>query len=330
MPRITILTETDLRTLVPLDLAAIDCIEAAFAALATGKVVMPPILSMAIADNNGEVDVKTAYVTGTDSFAIKMSPGFYDNPKFGLASTSGLMVLFSAKTGMLQALLLENGYLTDLRTAAAGAIAARHLSRPDARKACIIGAGAQAHLQLKALQLVRQITEAEVWARDTAKAEAAAATMTAELGIPVRATADRKAAVVAADIIVMTTPSADPLVMADWLQPGQHVTAMGSDQDYKGELDPNCLSRADLYVPDRQTQTEELGELRNALAAGTIGAKSQFPELGEIVAGAAPGRRTNTDITICDLTGTGAQDTAIAIFARQLAENAGIGHVIES
>jgi len=132
MSNIKILTEADLRGLVKLDLDVIECVEQAFAALATGDVVMPPILSMAIAPFNGEVDVKTAFVPGIDSFAIKISPGFFDNPKIGLPSTSGLMVLLSARTGMLEALLLDNGYLTDVRTAAAGAVAARHLARADA------------------------------------------------------------------------------------------------------------------------------------------------------------------------------------------------------
>src|SRR5688572_18678408 len=119
MPKIRILTESELRRAVPFDLAAVDCVEAAFAALSGGKVVMTPILSLPVHDFNGEIDVKTAYVPGIDSIAIKMSPGFFDNPKLGLPSTSGLMVLFSARTGQVEALLLDNGYLTDVRTAAA-------------------------------------------------------------------------------------------------------------------------------------------------------------------------------------------------------------------
>ncbi len=330
MPKISILTEADLRALVPLDLAAIDCIEGAFAALAGGKVVMPPILSMPIAEHNGEVDVKTAYVPGLDGFAIKMSPGFFDNPALGLPSTSGLMVLFSAKTGMVQALLLDNGYLTDVRTAAAGAVAARHLARADAARACIIGAGTQARLQLRALLLVRSITAATLWARDLAKAEASASDLTAELDIPVNAMSDRAAAVSAADIIVTTTPSAEPLVMADWLRPGQHVTAMGSDQDHKQELDSAILARADLYVPDSLAQTALMGELRSALASGAVPADAVFPDLGDIVASKAPGRTDATNITVCDLTGTGVQDTAIATLAGQRAEAAGTGAVFES
>lgn len=144
MPEIKILTEAELRDLVKLDLAAVDVVESAFRALATGAVIMPPILSMDIPAANGEVDVKTAYIPGFDGFAIKVSPGFFDNPKLGLPSLNGLMILFSAKTGLVEALLLDNGYLTDIRTAAAGAVAARHLAPEEVHTAGVIGTGMQA------------------------------------------------------------------------------------------------------------------------------------------------------------------------------------------
>lgn len=325
MANIKILTEAELRGVVGLDLEAIDCIEQAFAALATGDVVMPPILSMAIAPFNGEVDVKTAFVPGIDSFAIKISPGFFDNPKIGLPSTSGLMVLFAARTGMLEALLLDNGYLTDVRTAAAGAVAARHLARADASTACILGAGAQGKLQLQALCLVRPIKSATIWARDPDRAMIAAAEMTRELGIEVTAATDIAAAVSAADVVVTTTPASKPILQGEWLRPGQHITAMGSDQDHKNELDPGCFVRAELYVPDRLTQTRTLGELRSAIVAGVVEANADFAELGMIVAGNAKGRPSEDAITIADLTGTGIQDTAIATFAsaRAFVANAG-------
>ena len=160
MADVRILTEADLRRLVPLDLEAVAAVEGAFRALAGGSVVMPPILRLDIADANGEVDVKTAYVPGLDSFAIKVSPGFFDNPKLGLPSVNGLMVVLSTRTGLLEAVLLDNGYLTNVRTAAAGAVAARYLSRDNAATAAIVGAGVQARLQLEALTLVRPIRAA--------------------------------------------------------------------------------------------------------------------------------------------------------------------------
>jgi len=316
---------TFIRNAVKLDLDAVDCIESAFAVLSSGNVVMPPILSMAIEQYNGEVDVKTAYVPGMDSFAIKMSPGFFDNPDLGLPSTSGLMILFSARTGVLQTLLLDNGYLTNVRTAAAGAVAAKHLSRIDAESACIIGAGAQAELQLAALCLVRPLKAASVWGRDAEKAVAAARRMSQELGISVTAVENIQNAISDADIVVTTTPSSTPLVMADWLQPGQHITAMGSDQHQKNELHPQCLTRASLFVPDRCSQSRLLGELHHALSAGYVAEDAVFPELGDIVSGKVSGRESARDITICDLTGTGVQDTAIANFAASRAAAMGAG-----
>ncbi|ORE98939.1 ectoine utilization protein EutC [Aurantimonas sp. 22II-16-19i] len=315
MPQIRILTEAELRQFVTLDVETIDAIEAAFLALATKPVAMPEIMRLDIPEHRGEVDVKTAYVPGLSGFAIKVSPGFFDNPKLGLPSVNGLMMLLSARTGLVEALFLDNGYLTDVRTAAAGAVAARQLAREDASVAAIFGAGVQARLQLQALALVRPIREARIWARDGARAEQVAAGLSAELGLSVTAVAGGRDAVDGADIVVTTTPSETPILMADWLQPGQHVTAMGSDAEHKNEVEPAALARADLYVADSLKQTRRLGELHHAIAAGLIAADAAFPELGAIVAGLAGGRTSREAITIADLTGTGVQDTAIATLA---------------
>ena len=131
MPEITILTEKELRSAIHLDREVVTVVEAGFRALATSSVRMPPILRLDIPEHRGEMDVKTAYVPGIPSFALKVSPGFFDNPKLGLPSLNGLMILFSATTGLVEALLLDNGYLTDIRTAAAGAVAAEQLARKD-------------------------------------------------------------------------------------------------------------------------------------------------------------------------------------------------------
>ncbi|WP_026614840.1 ectoine utilization protein EutC [Ensifer aridi] len=324
MTRMTILTEAELRRIVPLDREAVACVEDAFRALATKTVAMPPILRLDIPEHRGEVDVKTAYVPGLDGFAIKISPGFFDNPKIGLPSTNGMMVLLSSRTGLVQALLLDNGYLTDVRTAAAGAVAAKHLSREDASVAAIFGAGMQAKLQLEALALVRPIREARLWARDAAKAEATAGTLAETLGFPVKAASDPKAAVAGADIIVTTTPSEKPILEADWLQPGQHVTAMGSDAEHKNEVDPQVIARG-TYVADSLKQTRRLGELHHAIAAGLVAPDAEFAELGQVIAGLKAGRTRADEITIADLTGTGIQDTATATlaFARAAAAKAG-------
>lgn len=330
MSRMTILTEADLRRIVSLDLDAVACVENAFRALATLPVAMPPILRLDIPEHRGEVDVKTAYVPGIDGFAIKISPGFFDNPKLGLPSVNGMMVLLSAKTGLIEALLLDNGYLTDIRTAAAGAVAARHLSRADSKVAAIFGAGVQAGLQLEALRLVRPIEEARIWARDAAKAQETAARLRDKLGILVRAEADAAEATAGADIIVTTTPSAEPLIKAGFVSAGQHITAMGSDAEHKNEVAPAILRMADLYVADSAKQTRRLGELHHAIAAGVMAADADVTELGQVIAGDRPGRRSASDITIADLTGTGVQDTAIATLAHDRARTANAGTIFGS
>ncbi|KXF75228.1 ectoine utilization protein EutC [Paramesorhizobium deserti] len=330
MPRMTILTEADLRKIVPLDRDAIACVESAFAALSTKAVAMPPILRLDIPEYRGEVDVKTAYVPGIEGFAIKISPGFFDNPKLGLPSVNGMMVLLSSRTGLVEALLLDNGYLTDVRTAAAGAVAAKHLARPDAAVAAVFGAGVQARLQLEALTLVRPIREARIWARDTDKARKTAADLQARLDIGVKAESDPASAVHDADVIITTTPASEPVLRAEWLEPGQHVTAMGSDAEHKNEIDPAVITRADLYVADRLSQTRLLGELHHAIEKGLVAADAHFDELGDIISGKAVRRPSPQAITLADLTGTGVQDTAIATLARDRAKCAQIGTVFES
>lgn len=330
MSEMKILTEKDLRRIVSLDRDTIACIESAFEVLATKPVAMPAILRLDIPEYRGEVDVKTAYVPGLEGFAVKISPGFFDNYKLGLPSTNGMMVLLSSRTGLVQALMLDNGYLTDIRTAAAGAVAAKYLSRWDSAVAAIFGAGMQARLQLEALTLVRPIREARIWARDPGKAAKAAAEWAAELGIAVTAVSDPAEAVQGADIIVTTTPAETPILKRAWLAPGHHVTAMGSDGEHKNELEPIVVSQAGLYVADSLKQTRRLGELHHAIEAGLVPADAEFAELGQIIAGRKSGRTDPGQITVADLTGTGVQDTAIATLAFDRARAAGAGTTFES
>ena len=316
MADITILTEAELRSQIQLDLDAIECIENAFHALATKSVVMPPIMRLDIIEHNGEIDVKTAYIPGVDSLAIKISPGFFDNPNLGLPSVNGLMVLFSTRTGMVEALLLDNGFLTDVRTAAAGAVASKYLARADSHSAAILGAGVQAGLQLEALTLVRDIESATIWARDFDKAQARAEELSSRLGIPISACEDVASTTADADIIVTTTPSDRALLLPEHVSAGQHITAMGSDGEHKNEIDPVIVAGAQ-YFCDRLSQTRVLGELHHAIEKQLVESTAEFPELGQVISQQARGRENTEEITLCDLTGTGIQDTAIATLAYQ-------------
>lgn len=329
MPDITIVGEAQLRSLVALDLAVVDQVERAFLSLATEPVVMPPVLSLALQERHGEIDVKTAYLPRFDSLAIKISPGFFDNPALGLPSLNGLMLVLSARTGLTEAVLLDNGYLTAVRTAAAGAVAARWLARPDARRAAVIGAGEQARLQLQALLLVRKIEHVAVWARDAERAAAYAADVRSRFDIDCTVAGSVGDALEQADVAITTTPSRTPIVDARHLHRGLHITAMGSDADYKTELAPSVFQAA-RYVCDRLQQVRAIGELAHAVRSGAVPADATFPELGEIVAGRGIGRTDRDDVTVCDLTGTGAQDTAIAVLALERARAAGAGTIFHN
>jgi ornithine cyclodeaminase len=224
-------------------------------------------------------------------------------------------VLFSTRTGMVEALLLDNGYLTDIRTAAAGAVAAKYLARADSRRAAILGAGSQAGLQLEALTLVRDIDSATVWARDFDKARSRARELSTRLGIEVTASADVASATHGADIIVTTTPSTEAILMSEHIVAGQHITAMGSDSEHKIEIDPAIIADKAQYFCDRLSQVRVLGELHHAIEKQLVKPSTEFPELGQVIAQQVSGRQYSDDTTLCDLTGTGIQDTAIATLA---------------
>ncbi|TLX57787.1 ornithine cyclodeaminase family protein [Stutzerimonas nosocomialis] len=327
MATVVLLNESDLRACVGLDHDSLEAVEQAFALLATAAVAMPPILRLDIPEHNGEVDVKTAYLPGIPHFAIKVSPGFFDNPRRGLPSLNGMMMLLSAQTGLLEALLLDNGYLTAVRTAAAGALAAKWLAREDARCVAVLGAGEQARLQLAALRLVRDVREVRIWARDAGRAAAFAAEIE---GLEARVCSSIDEALADADIALTTTPSREPLIEARHLRPGLHITAMGSDAEHKNEIAPAVLAAVDLYVADRLSQTRLLGELHHALEAGCVSDENGFTELGRVIAEEHPGRTSPQQVTLCDLTGTGAQDTAIASFAFARAQALGKGFAFSS
>lgn len=329
-PPILILNETELRACATMNDEALAAVETGFTQLARGNATVPPIMIVDVADQQGEVDVKSAYVHGLDSFAVKIASGFFGNTKLGLPSGSGLMILVSAKTGFPQAVLLDNGYLTHLRTGLAGAIAAKHLAREQVDVLGIIGGGMQGRYQAQALQLVRDFKLAMVYDEDGTALARYVAEMSAELGIDVTAAGDASEVVQNSDVVVTTTPSKSPFLMADWLHPGIHITAMGSDSPEKQELDTAVFLRTDVVACDRLSQCLTHGELHHALDDGIIAAENAASEIGAIAVGAKPGRTNDEEITLCDLTGVGVQDTAIALLAYQKALEKGLGLKIEA
>lgn len=289
--------------------AVIAAVEAGFAALARGEVTIPPVGHLDLPDPPGELHIKYGYRRGDPIFLVKMATGFYENARQGLPSGTGLIVAFSSRTGFAEALLLDEGLLTDHRTAAAGAVAAKYLAPRDVECVGIIGAGVQARLQLDYLRHVTACRRALVWARDPVKArqvrvegfEIDVAATTVELARRCR-------------LIVTTTPSRAALLACDDVLPGTHITAMGSDSPGKQELDAALVERADVLVVDSLEQCLAFGELAHAIKRWPD-IKARCVTLGDVVLDPRRGRTRADQVTIADLTGVAIQDIAIANLA---------------
>jgi len=324
-----VLTSSEIKKCVQLNGQLIPIIEDAFKSLALGKTTMPPILRLDIEKYHGESDVKAAYIDGLDSYAIKVASGFFNNPNLGLPSSNGLMILLDSKTGVLKSVLLDKGYLTDVRTAIAGAIAAKHLSNPESSNVGIIGAGIQAKMQLEALLLVRNIKTAYIWSRDSKKTNKFVQNIKDKINIKIIACESPEQTVNLSEILITCTPSKSPIIKSEWLKKGLHITAMGSDAEMKNELDPKIIKDCDYYIPDSQSQTSILGELNHAIKAGLVSAEKKYNELGSVIINSNLGRRNINDVTVADLTGTGVQDTAIARHTYKISADKGFGKMIE-
>ena len=324
-----VLNSSEIKKCVQLNGQLIPIIEDAFKSLALGKTTMPPILRLDIEKYHGESDVKAAYIDGLDSYAIKVASGFFNNPNLGLPSSNGLMILLDSKTGALKSILLDKGYLTDVRTAIAGAIAAKHLSNPESSNVGIIGAGIQAKMQLEALLLVRNIKTAYIWSRDSKKTNKFVQNIKDKINIKIIACETPEQTVNLSEILITCTPSKSPIIKSEWLKKGLHITAMGSDAEMKNELDPKIIKDCDYYIPDSQSQTSILGELNHAIKAGLVSAEKKYNELGSVIINSNLGRRNINDVTVADLTGTGVQDTAIARHTYKISADKGFGKMIE-
>ncbi len=283
-------------------------IEAGFKAYSEGKVVVPPVGEMIL--ERGEVHIKYGHILGDPYYVIKVASGFYHNAELGLSSGNGMMLLFSQQSGVPECILLDEGHLTNVRTAVAGAIVARHLAPSNVRQIGILGAGTQGRMQLSWLKSVLQCRRAMVWGRDEEELEHYREDMEAE-GFIVATTQDPSRLAAECELLVCTTPSKTPLLHARDIRKGTHITAMGSDTPDKQELDPEILQRADLVIADSIPQCMERGEIFRALQAGKL-EKDRVKELGQVIAGTTQGRVSQDQITVADLTGVAVQDIKIA------------------
>ena len=288
----------------------LEVIEEGFVAYSQGKAVVPPVGELLFEDPPGDVHIKYGYIKGEKYYVIKIASGFYENYKYNLPSNQGMMLLFSQKTGIPEALLLDEGYLTDVRTGIAGAIAAKYLAPKDVSCIGMVGSGIQARFQLLSLDAVIDTKDVIAWSRNEKHLEKYKKDMEA-LGYRVKTTL-KVSDVAQCPLIVTVTPSTKPLLKKEDIRKGTHITAVGSDTPEKNELDPEILGMADIVVADSISQCLERGEIHHAIEKGVI-SKDEILELGNVIA-SKKGRSSEEQITVADLTGVAVQDLQIAKF----------------
>ncbi len=262
-------------------------------------------------DDGGDVHVKSAAMSHYLYFVVKVAASLPNAAELGRPTANGAVLVFSARSGELVASLADRGRLTDLRTAAAGAIATDLLAVAGPLTVGIVGTGVQARLQAEALAALRPITRLRLWGRRQDAARALASELAAALpGALVESVSSLQGVVEESQAVITATSSHEPLIRGRWLHPGQHLTALGADDYSKAELDDACFARADLIVVDSRDQNQTLGELGRLVQAGRPAAVAA--ELGDVLDGRHPGRSNPSQITVAKLTGIGVQDLAAA------------------
>ena len=297
----------EIKTVLPkVDL--ISDIETGFASYSRGEVVVPPVGEMHFESPPGDVHIKYGYINNDEIYVIKIASGFFQNTDMGLPNGNGMMLVFNQKTGQPIAILQDEAYLTDVRTAVAGAICAKYISPKKVDGIGIVGTGVQAKMQLEYLKDIIDCRKAIVWGRSEASLQKYLADMKdSEFDITITQNIDN--VIDGCQLIVTCTPAETPLI--NRVNPGTHITAMGSDTLSKQELDSSILLEADLVVADSKSQCEIRGEIHQAIKSDRF-SMDTVVELGEIINGDKEGRTSEKQITVADLTGVAVQDIQIS------------------
>jgi len=293
----------------------IPLIEKGFVSYSLGNVIVPPVAELIFDTPPGETHIKYGYIKKDDFFVVKIASGFYDNPKLGIKSSQGLMLLFSQKTGELAAILLDEGYLTDTRTAIASMITLKYLAPKKVKCIGIIGTGTQARLQLAYLHQVSNCKNIMIWGRKKNSCLAfqkdfERSSFKIKIADSITDLAQN------CSIIITTTPSSIPLLKFEDISKGTHITAIGSDTSNKIELSTDIIKNADLVVSDSISQSYSRGEIFQARKTNSL-EENKLIELGTLIQHPKKGRINEEQITVADLTGVAVQDIKIAtsIFA---------------
>ena len=305
----TVLKLDEIKNLIDIP-KVIQDIEEGFVLYSQNKAVIPPVGELQFKEPPGDTHIKYGYLLDDDYYVIKIASGFFESPASNRYTSNGLMLLFRKGTGELVCVLHDECYLTNVRTAAAGAVCAKYLAPKDVECIGIIGAGTQGRMQLEYLAHVTPCKEVMVWDINQSALDDYKKDME-PLGYRVQTMLSTEDICAHCNLIVTATPSKSPLLSAGNIRKGTHITAMGADTPEKIELDPRILQKADIVVADSISQCLLRGEIHHALAAGVL-QKERIVELGSVIINPQLRRRSEEQITIADLTGVAVQDIQIA------------------
>lgn len=322
-PETLIVTGAEVARLLPLR-ACVDAVEAAFRNFGLGLIDSP--VTAAVHSATGTFHIKAGIIRLGERgyFAAKMNGNFPGNPATtGLPTIQGLLLLSDADDGRVLA-VMDSAAITALRTAAATAVAARYLARPDSSVLAVFGCGVQGRVQLRALATVHPIQRVVACDVDFERAADYAREMSASMSIPVTATRDLAAAAAQADVCVTCTTGTDYILDERMIRPGAFIAGVGVDNSSKRELAPALLRAADKVVTDLRQQCAEIGDLRHALEAGSMTLADVHADLADVVAGRRAGRESDDEIIVFDSTGLAIQDAAAAavVYENALAADA--------
>ena len=265
----------------------------------------------------GDVYVKSAVIEGRPFHIVKVAPWFAANVANGQPQ-GGFIGVFDSLTGYTLAVIEDRHRLSDLRTAAAGAVAARVLAPSRVKTVGLLGSGVQAYWQIMALYHERPFEQLNVWARDIVKAETLAQKVRLKLlGVTVTVS-NREATIKEADVILTATGAREPIIPGRWLRPGQHITAVGADDATKCELDSDALNMAQVFVDEVRTAAST-GDVHRAVSNGMYAVDRIAGEIGTVLSNGHPGRQSDESLTIATFSGIGAQDlVAVDVLMRRI------------
>jgi len=303
----TIITLDQINSIVN-SIDVISAMEAGFTQYSNGNAVVPPVGELILENPPGEVHIKYGYIKNDDYYVIKIASGFYENPKLGLPSGQGMMLMFSQKTGELTSVLLDEGHLTNIRTAAAGALAAKYFAPANINAIGILGTGVQAKLQLLHIQRHNPCKTVWLWGRNKDHAEKLKSGLRNDFDVTIASSPVEVAQ--NANLIVTTTPSEIPLLKENDIKPGTLIVAVGSDTQDKQELESNILKNADIVISDSIPQSKSRGEIYRAVKDGAL-EPEKVVELGTAIQDKALQRSSEEQTIVVDLTGVAVQDIMI-------------------